>query len=136
MGEDNTQLMNVFHGTSEVFVKFDSNNIKNVMANDTDDVVYATDSEEEARIAGNPSILKSIVIKLRGKMNNPFVVDANGTEKHKSFGNIGYKKVIDMAKNNNHDGIIIKNVIDFGNIPQTTFIFLNPKTLEITGIIR
>jgi hypothetical protein len=126
-------IKNIYHGTTEKFNVFKFDTLKNVKASDTDKVIYATDSEEEAKIAGSPDSGRSKVMKLYGKLKNPMVVDAKGTEKNKSFGTIGYKKLIQMAKSRNHDGAIIKNVIDFGNTPQTTYIFFDTKAVKLAG---
>jgi hypothetical protein len=126
-------IKNIYHGTSKRFKSFKHNVIKNVKAKDTDNVIYATDYENEARIAGSPDKNKSIVIKLEGRMNNPYIIDCKGTEKHKSFGKIGYTKLIKIAKSNKNDGIIIKNVIDFSDIPQTTYIFFNSEDVKISN---
>lgn len=123
-------IKNIYHGTSNKFTKFDLSAAKNVDAKDTDGVIYASDDEQEARYAGHPDSKKSIVMKLYGKLNKPFIVDAMGTEKNRSFGAIGYKKLIQMAKNKGHDGIIIKNIIDFGDTPQTTYVFFDINSVK------
>lgn len=125
-------IKNIFHGSDTKFNKFSPHAKKNFVTNDTfGGVVYATDSEEEARIAGHPASGKSVVMKLYGKMTNPFVVDAKGTEKQRSFGKVGYGKLIKLAKENGHDGAIIKNIIDIGDKPQTTYIFFNSKNVKL-----
>ena len=126
-------IKNIYHGTSEKFTSFKPGQ-KNVEAEDTDGVIYATDSEDEAKFAGSPSTSRSIVMKLYGKMKNPLVIDAKGTKKERSFGNIGYKKVIQFAKSKGNDGVIIKNVIDFSNSPQTTYIFFSNKDVKMAGV--
>ena len=124
-------IRDIYHGTDTPFNKFLSKVHKNVDVPDTGQVVYATDSEEDAKIAGHPASGKSIVMKLYGKMTKPFVVDAKGTDKRRSFGKAGFSKLIKMAKEKGHDGAIIKNIIDFGDKPQTTYIFFNNKNVKL-----
>jgi hypothetical protein len=124
-------IKNIYHGTSEKFSNFSFDVAKNVEAFDTYRVIYATDSKEEAKIAGHPVRSKSIVMKLCGELNHPLIVDAKGTRKERSFGVIGYKKLIETAKSKNHDGVIIKNIIDFSDIPQTTYIFFKKESVKL-----
>ncbi len=126
-------IKDIYHGTDTPFNRFLPKAKKNVDAPDTTQVVYATDSEEEAKIAGHPASGKTVVMKLYGKMTKPFIVDAKGTDKRRSFGKVGYGKLIKMAKDKGHDGAIIKNIIDFGDKPQTTYIFFNPKNVKFAG---
>ena len=127
-------IKDIYHGTSEKFYSFKHDIPKNVIANDNNNVIYATDSKEEARSAGNPKRSNSIVMKLYGKMETPFIIDAKGTEKNRSFGEIGYQKLIKIAKSKGCDGAIIKNVIDFGDVPQTTYIFFNNRNVKLSGV--
>ena len=129
-------IKDIYHGTTERFNSFKHDVIKNVDAKDTGNVIYATDSEDEAKFAGSPNRNQSIVMKLYGRMQRPFVVDAKGTEKNKSFGEIGYQKLIKMAKAKGCDGAIIKNIIDFGDIPQTTYIFFDNRNVKLSGITK
>ncbi len=124
-------ISGIYHGTDTPFTKFSSKAKKSVVAPDTTNVIYATDSEEEAKIAGHPASGKAIVMPLYGKMLKPFVVDAQGTQKQRSFGKVGYYKLIKMAKEKGHDGAIIKNIIDFSDTPQTTYIFFNNKNVKL-----
>jgi hypothetical protein len=126
-------IKDIYHGTSEKFTSFSHKAQKNVQAPDTHGVVYATDSENEARIIGHPASGKSVVMKLYGKMDRPFVVDAKGTSKERSFGKVGYGKLIKMAKEKGHDGAIIKNIVDFTETPQTTYIFFDTKNVKLAG---
>lgn len=116
-----------FHGTSSKWKAYEFGK----RATDApDEAIYLTDSHEEAIIAGSPNRNKSIVMELFYKAENPFIVDAKGTEKDRSFGKAGYRKLIALAKAKGHDSAIIKNIIDFGDSPQTTIIIFNPSSIK------
>lgn len=123
----------VYHGTDTLFDKFDDTALKNVISSDSMKVIYATDSVKEAVYAGSPEKSKVIIMKLEISLTNPIIIDAKNIEKNRSFGNVGYSKLIRYAKLNNHDSVIIKNIIDFSNTPQTTYILFNSN--QISNII-
>jgi hypothetical protein len=120
----------VYHGTDTVFDKFDNTALKNVMTSESVDVIYATDSVKEAVYAGSPDTSKVIIMKLEILLNNPLTIDAKNTEKNKSFGNIGYSNLIRYAKLNYHDSVIIKNIKDFSDESQTTYILFNSNQIN------
>lgn len=115
-----------FHGTDNDWTQVDFNAKRNTDAKDGG-VLYTTTSKEEAKLAGHPNRDKSIVKKITPDFKNPLVIDAKGTQKERSFGKAGYSKAIEIARAKGHDSVLVKNVIDFGSVPQDTLILLKPE---------
>lgn len=123
-------VKDVYHGTDAMFSEFDFNAVKNVDTHDNENVIYTTDSFDEARLAGSPDSTKSIIMKFQVELKKPIIVDAFGSEKNKIFGNVGYKKLIEYAKKLHCDGVIIKNIKDFSDVPQTTYILFEKNQIK------
>lgn len=126
-----------FHGTTERWTTYNLKAERGTTA--PDKAIYVTDSEDEARLAASPDKTKAVVMRIYTKTQNPLIIDAKGTSKDRSFGKAGYKKAIEIAKAQGHDSVIVKNVIDFGDTPQTTTILFDPSQIRVapeTTIVR
>lgn len=130
-----TMIKGVYHGTDVYFEKFDfGHKNKNFGEDDSTGVVYATDLFKEAKQIAHPVEKDALIMKFDIVLKNPMIVDGVGTEKQRSFGKVGYSKLIRIARENNCDSVIIKNIIDYSAEPQTTYILFKDEQIVQSSI--
>lgn len=120
--------VNVYHGSPNVFKKFDKEKLgtstkkfEDGKYSSTDYGFFFTNDKEYASGYGEN------IYKCNIKLDNPLVVDMSdyiATEEVLS-------KFLQQAKNENKDGVIFKNIREVGRNPSTEYVVFNSDNIKI-----
>lgn len=138
--DKNDKPLRVYHGTKNIFTKFDGDRNKNNYLGTPNGCFFFTDNPEIASAYGSTSDMfgktdfkqNSNIIPVYLYMIKPLVINAKGSNWDEIPFDNDYYSTNDIVryaqKDGGYDGIIIKNVVDSSN----TFLTKKPSTIYVT----
>lgn len=124
------KLLDIFHGSPEDFEEFKENELG----------IFFSSSEAIAKTYRKKK--NGILYTTNINLQNPLELDVKGANWNKINGYLKTDEVAKFVKDNNYDGLILKNVVDVGTYPisedkheydkpHTDYIVFNPKNIHI-----